>query len=178
MSFVSSIPVDDESVSAVMGRYMDQTKALFELTQLIMRTGECDLSVGQRELIAAFTSSLNNCDYCYDTHRSTAEAFGVDKGLLERLVEDIDAAAIDPDLIPVLHYVKKLTQTPSKMVQADADKIFSAGWSENDFHYIVMACALFSFFNRMIEGYGVKNVTDYRVARGKAIAENGYDLAK
>ena len=82
MSFVSSIPSEAESVWAIMSRYMDQTKPLFALVDIVMRTGQSNLSSGDRELLAAYTSSLNNCDYCYGVHKSTAEAFGVDAALL------------------------------------------------------------------------------------------------
>lgn len=176
MSFLSSMPFETESVSSIMGRYMDQAQALMSLTELVMRSDQCSLDEGQRELIAAYTSSINGCAYCYDTHRSTAEAFGIDADLLEALSEDIDAADIAENMKPLLHYAGKLTRTPSRMVQSDADNVFEAGWSENDFHFVVMVCALFNFFNRLIDGYGVKNDKDYRVSRGQFLAENGYQL--
>ena len=176
MSFISSVPFEDESVWAVMSRYMDQTTPLFSLMDIIMRTGDCNLNSQERELLAAFTSSANNCTYCYNTHKSTAEAFGVDEGLLEFISVDIDSSPVAEKLKPLLHYVKKLTLTPAKMVQADVDNIFAAGWDENDFHYVVMVCAIFNFFNRLIDGYGVKNVMDYRLNHGKELADHGYSL--
>ena len=81
----------------------------------------------------------------------------MDEQLLESLLNDIDGAAVDERLKPVLRYVRKLTLTPSRMVQSDADKIFEAGWSENDFHYVVMITGLFNFYNRLMDGYGVRN---------------------
>lgn len=174
MSFLKSIPFEEESVMAVIGRYQDQAQALFALTQLVMREGDTTLSAGQRELIAAYTSVVNSCDYCYGTHKATAEAFGVEETLLEVLASDINAAQVDENMKPVLHYVRKLTLEPSKMVQGDVDDVFDAGWNENDFHYIVMACALFNFFNRMIDGYGIKNAPDYRAQRGEYLAAKGY----
>jgi len=176
MSFISSIAIENESVWAVMSRYMDQTKPLFSLVDNVMRTGECNLSHKERELVAAFTSSVNNCNYCYNTHKSTAEAFGIDEGLLELLSVDIDSSPVENNLKPLLHYARKLTLTPSKMVQADVDNIFDAGWDENDFHYVVMICATFNFFNRLIDGYGVQNTMGYRISHGKELAENEYSL--
>lgn len=176
MSFVKSIPPEVESVWAIMSRYMDQTQALFALTQIIMRTGECTLSVQQRELIAAFTSGVNGCEYCYGTHTSTAEAFGVKAGLLKALLSDIEMADILEELKPILRYVRKLTLTPSRLVQSDVDSILKQGWTENDFHYVVMICALFNFFNRLINGYGVVNTPSYRANHGLELAQSGYDL--
>ncbi len=177
MAFVKSIPAAEESVSAVMKRYPAQAIPLTQLTEIIMRTGACSFSAQQRELIGAFASGTNNCTYCFETHRATAEAFGVDEGLLESMLDDLDASDVDERLKPVLRYVKKLTQTPSRMLQADADAIFAAGWTEDDFHYAVMICGLFNLYNRLMDGYGVKNSADFRLNRGRALAEpKGYGV--
>ena len=177
MAFVKSIAETEESVSAVMKRYPAQAVPLIELTEIIMRTGDCGFSAQQRELIAAFASGTNNCTYCFETHRATAEAFGVDEGLLGGMLNDLEASPVDERLKPVLRYVRKLTQTPSRMLQADADAIFAAGWDENDFHYAVMICGLFNFYNRLIDGYGVKNSADFRLSRGRALADaKGYGV--
>ncbi len=177
MAFVKSIPSAEESVSAVLRRYPAQAIPLTQLTDLVMRSGECRFSAQQRELIAAFASGTNACTYCFETHRATAEAFGVDEGLLGGLLDDVDASPVDERLKPVLRYVQKLTRTPSRMVQADADAIFAAGWDENDFHYLVMICGLFNFYNRLIDGYGVKNSAEFRLERGRALADpKGYGV--
>ena len=60
------------------------------------------------------------------------------------------------------------------MVQADVDAIFNAGWNERDFHFIVMICAVFNLYNRIIEGYGVENTSTYRMESGAALAAEGY----
>ena len=119
MVFVKSIPEADESVTAVMKRYPDQAIPLTQLTEIIMRSGDCGFSPEERELIAAFASGINNCTYCLNTHKATAEAFGVEQGLLAALLEDLESSPVDDKLKPVLRYVKKLTETPSRMVQAD-----------------------------------------------------------
>jgi hypothetical protein len=77
-------------------------------------------------------------------------------------------------LKPVLRFVRKLTLTPTRMVQADADAVFAAGWDERDFHYAIMICGLFNFYNRMLEGYGAKNAADYRLTAGRDLAQTGY----
>lgn len=79
MAFVKSIPEAEESVATVMRRYTAQAIALTELTNIIMGSGDCAFTAEQRELIAAYSSSLNDCTYCYNTHKATAEAFGVDE---------------------------------------------------------------------------------------------------
>ena len=174
MSFVESIAKSEESVSAVLKRYPEQGISLTELTENLMRTGQCQFSAEERELIGAFVSGTNACTFCYNTHKAAAEAFGVEEGLLEKLLEDVDGSPIDDKLKPVLRYVKKLTESPAKMIQADADAIFAAGWDEDSFHFTVMICALFNMYNRILDGYGVKNTAEFRQSRGAMLAETGY----
>ena len=75
---------------------------------------------------------------------------------------------------PILRYVRKLTLSPSRMTQADADAIFAAGWNEQALHDAVSTCALFNFMNRLLEGHGVKGSAAVYAARGKALREAGY----
>lgn len=174
MAFVSSVPETEESVAAVMRRYPGQALPMLQLSENIMRSGECAFTPEQRELIGAYASGLNNCTYCYDTHKATAEAFGVDERLLDAMVRDLESAAVEGRMRPVLRYVEKLTRTPAKMLQADADAIFDAGWDEDCFHYTVMICAMFNMMNRIMDGYGVKNTAAFRRQRGTLLAEKGY----
>lgn len=174
MAFVKSIPESDEGVSTVMARYPQQSAPLFQLAETLMHSGDCAFTREQRELIATYASGVNNCTYCFDTHKATAEALGVDEGLLDAMVNDLAGSPVDEDLKPVLRYVKKLTETPAKVSQSDADEIFSAGWDEKCFHYAVMICALFNMMNRIMEGYGITNTAEYRASRGRMLAEQGY----
>ncbi len=174
MAFVASVPFEEESVGAVMKRYPDQAIPLTEMTEVVMRTGDCDFTSEQRELIAAYASGTNACTFCYNTHKATAETFGVDEGLLDSLLTDLDGSPINDKMKPVLRYVRKLTESPSKMVQADADAIFDAGWDEDCFHYTVMICALFNMYNRIMDGYGVRNTAEFRQDRGAKLADDGY----
>lgn len=174
MAFVASVPFEEESVGAVMRRYPDQAIPLMEMTEVVMRTGECAFTSDQRELIAAYASGTNSCTFCFNTHKATAEAFGVNADLLETLLTDLDGSPVDQKMKPVLRYVKKLTETPSKMVQADADAIFDAGWDEDCFHFTVMICAMFNMYNRIMDGYGVTNTADFRQTRGALLADSGY----
>ena len=176
MAFVKSVPEAEESVAAVLRRYPQHAVLISELADLVMRSGDCAFTSEQRELIAAYTSGTNDCTYCYNTHKATAEAFGVEEQLLESMLSDLDASAVDEKLKPVLRYVRKLTETPSRMVQADVDAIFDAGWDEDCFHYTVMICGLFNFYNRLIEGYGVKNTADFRLKAGGELKARGYSV--
>jgi uncharacterized peroxidase-related enzyme len=174
MAFVNSVPEKEESVAAVMRRYPAQALPMMAFSDNILRSGECAFTAQERELIAAYVSGINLCTYCYGTHKATAEAFGVDEGLLQAMLDDLESAGVDDRLRPVLRYAAKLTRTPSRMVQADAEAIFAAGWDEDAFHFTVMICALFNMMNRIMDGYGVRNTAEFRLESGRRLAEQGY----
>lgn len=174
MAYIKSIPEDVEGVRSVMIRYPEQNNHMVAMTEHIMRLDKGNLTRKQRELIAAFTSGTNNCTFCYGAHKVTAVAYGVDEDLLEAALSDIDNSPIDDNFKPILHYVKKLTLTPSRIVQSDVDSILNAGWDENDFHFVVMICALFNFYNRMMDGYGVKSTPGFLEMIGTKLFDVGY----
>ena len=160
MPFFQSLP-EDAGVPVIQGGRPDLYQHWNAFRLALMR-GPSPLSEGERELIGAFSSGLNACNYCYQGHRISAESFGVDVTMFEKLIDDIDTAPVEAKLKPILHYVRKLTLTPSRMVQADADAVYAAGWDEDALHDAVAVCATFAFMNRLVLGHGVK----YSDARG------------
>ena len=127
---------------------------LFKMTDEIMLV-EGPLNDKERELIAAYVSGLNACSFCYRGHKAIAEMFGVEEGLIDELVEDLESAEIDDKIKAALRYSKKVTENASKLVAGDADDLYAAGWDENALMNIVEICALFAMYNRLADGTGV-----------------------
>jgi AhpD family alkylhydroperoxidase len=80
------------------------------------------LPARDKELLAGYDSALNACKYCFGVHSETAKAFGVDVGVLGGIIAK---AAVDEKLQPMLAYARKLTLTPARMTQTDADAVFA-----------------------------------------------------
>jgi uncharacterized peroxidase-related enzyme len=136
--------------------------------------GSSPLTPAQRELIGAYVSSLNACQYCYGGHRAAAELFGVAAQTIDGLIRDLASAPIEDTLHPILAYVRKLTLTPSRMTQADADAVFAAGWDEAALHSAIAVCCLFNFMNRLVEGHGIEADASLFADRGRRHVEMGY----
>jgi uncharacterized peroxidase-related enzyme len=136
------------------------------------------LSEGERELIAAYVSALNQCRYCAGVHGATAQAFGVEPDLLSRMVDDLDGSGLNDRLVPIMRYARKLTLTPAKMVQADADEVLAVGWDERALHDAVNVIALFNFMNRLGEGHGIKGTPTIWAERADALHQNGYQAIR
>jgi len=135
---------------------------------------DLQVSAAQLELIAAYVSGLNSCQYCYGVHSETVKAFGIDENTLAELLEHPESAPIDENLRAILRYAKKLTLTPSRMTQADANAVLAAGWCERALHDAVLTICLFNFMNRLLEGHGCKGNQQIFAARGKSLKNEGY----
>jgi uncharacterized peroxidase-related enzyme len=152
MALFPSLPKESH-LGDILSRFPDNAGPLMLFFEGVLRS-EGELSVGERELIAAYVSGLNACTFCYGSHRIYSEIFGQPKGLVDALLKDIDSANVRERLKPILHYVKKLNDLPSRLVQADADAVFAAGWSEAALFEAVQVCAGFNMMNRILEGAG------------------------
>ncbi|MCP5037415.1 MAG: peroxidase [Rhodobacteraceae bacterium] len=153
MPFLPSLP-ETAHLSDLLKLFPTGIRPLMEYIDILLR-GESDLTIGERELIATYTSGLNACTFCFGSHRSYAELFGIDASLIDALVDDLNTAPVDAKLRPLLAYVAKLNTLPTRLVEADAKAVFDAGWSEAALFDAVKICGLFNLMNRMIEGTGV-----------------------
>jgi uncharacterized peroxidase-related enzyme len=153
MSLFPSLP-DNPHLADVYKKFPECVRPVLAYHDLLLR-GDSPLSIAERELIAAFTSGLNACNFCFGSHKIYAQAFGIDEAVIDAMVKDIDSSGVDEKLKPLLKYVAKLKDLPSKLTPADAKAVYDAGWSERALFDAVQVAALFNYMNRIIEGTGV-----------------------
>jgi alkylhydroperoxidase family enzyme len=94
--------------------------------------------------------------------------------VIDGLIADAGSAPIEDKLRPLIAFVRKLTLTPAKMTQADADAVFAAGWDEAALHSAIAVCCLFNFMNRLVGGHGVAADASAFAERGRRHVELGY----
>ena len=171
MPFLPSLP-KGASLLHLFKAFPETSKPLIEFHEALLR-GRSPFTEGERELIAAYVSGLNHCRYCHGVHSATAELLGVRHELVDDRL-DIDAAAVDAKMRPVLRYARKLTQQPSSLTRADADAVFAAGWDETALYHIVAVTALFNLMNRLVEGLGIELDPAYVKPASERLARRGY----
>lgn len=172
MSFLKSL-ASDAVLLDVFKSFPATARPLIEYHEVLLR-GPSPLSVAERELIAGYVSGLNTCDYCHGVHEGVAREFGIPQGLMAQVIEDLDTAPVGGKMKSILRYVRKLTLSPSRMTQADADAVFAAGWNDQALHDAVSTCALFNFMNRLVEGLGIKAGPEYFSLSAKRLQTGGY----
>lgn len=174
MTFLPSLS-DSASLPDLFTLFPRRSAILLRLTEDILR-GDSAFSAAQRELFFAYGSALNACNFCADSHIAVADAFGLDEALLSQLLIDIDTAEVDEAIKPVLKYIKKLTESPSRMTEADAQAIYAAGWNEQAFFDVVSICGLHNFLNRLVDGCGIAvSQEEAKTTAAELIPALGYD---
>ena len=158
---------------ADLRRHFDFLDLLKPYAERLMR-GPSPLSPGERELIAAYVSGLNSCHYCHGSHTLVAQGFGVQEGLLEQMLSDIDTAAVPDKLRPLLLYVRKLTMLPSRLTQADADAVYDTGWDDEALMHAIAVCAYFNNMNRLVEGSGIVGSPEIHALAAEKLVLAGY----
>ncbi len=152
MPFFKSLAADS-GPGDVFTAYPEIYEPWSQMSQALMN-GPSPLSPGEREMIAAYVVGIAECAYAYAAHCAAAYEWGIEDGLIDKLLDDFDAAPVEDRFRPMLAFVRKLTLSPSTMTQADADAVFEAGWDEKALHDAIAVCARMNFMCRLVEGYG------------------------
>lgn len=169
------------ALDKVFRRFPHSVLPLLEYHDRVLRDPS-PLTVAERELIAAYVSGLNACTYCHGAHVVAARAFGIDSEMFDGLMADLETCRVEAKFKPILAYVGKLTRSPSMMSDADAAKVYAAGWDEQALFDAVSVCALFNLMNRIVEGSGIKSnpleadqaETEARMARMGGATDDPY----
>jgi len=154
MAFLSFLD-DSSDIARLFARDQVRYGAVRELWRNIMR-GPSRFTEAERELMAAFVSRLNHCQFCAQGHAVRAAERGFDIAVLEGLVADIDTAVISDRLKPVFRFIKKLTVEPARMVEAEVQAVYDAGWDETALVDAIVLCAYFNMVNRIVDGHGLE----------------------
>ena len=156
MKIFPSLPENPDIMEVY--KHFDQFEGpLFSQIQFVMR-GESELSIGERELIAAYTSILNSSSYCVGMHVSIANAYGISESILTSLTDDHFAELTEKNA-ELLKFVKKAVLHSEKIRRADTDTLLEAGWSEQAIFSALSVCALFCQVNVIVNSTGceIKN---------------------
>jgi len=136
---------------------------------------EAPISSGLRELIAAYTSSLNKCEFCTKAHAAAAAELLHDEALVADVVRDPETSDLDDQHKALLRFVRKVTLTPASITADDTIGLNQAGWDDAAIFYAMSACALFNFYNRWVLASGVHPVSDETFKHlASRIAKTGY----
>ncbi|MBX3254625.1 MAG: carboxymuconolactone decarboxylase family protein [Chitinophagaceae bacterium] len=164
-------------IRGLMAYRPETEKPLNQLAEALLRSDDNTLSRGDRELIGAYVSYLNDCFFCQNVHGALAQHY------MHCRVEDIDAIKKDFSAAPVSPKLKSLlaiagaVQKGGKQVTAaliEAARAQEA--TDREIHDTVLIAAAFCMFNRYVDGLGTWAPQDrqFYIDRAPQRAVEGY----
>jgi uncharacterized peroxidase-related enzyme len=173
MPHLKSLP-ENAGPPAIYARYPDIYGPWSKMSEAMMN-GPSPLSQAERELILSYAAGVGGCDFVAVAHSEVAYARGIERGLVERMLNDPDARPSDPKLAALLDFVRKLTIAPAGIQPSDVDRVLEAGWSEDALHDAVAVAARAAFMQRLVGAFGFTTMSR-EAAAAKAVSriEHGY----
>lgn len=153
-------------------------KHLYELAQVLLR-GESPLTEAERELIAAYVSSRNDCMFCMSSHAAAARClYGNDQNIVDEVLKDPYQAPVSDKMKALLRIAGKVQVLGREVTDEDISAARKHGAGDRDIHDTVLIAATFSMFNRYVDGLASLTPTDAAAyaEMGKRMAEKGYQL--
>ena len=134
-------------------RYRPETgRPLSELTEVLLR-GPSTLTRGERELIAAYVSALNDCRYCSASHSACAAAqLPGGMTLVEQVRSDASSAPVPARLKTLLTIAAAVQQGGLNVTAELVAEARAAEATDLEIHDTVLIAAVFCMFNRYVDG--------------------------
>ncbi|HID75191.1 MAG TPA: peroxidase [Planctomycetaceae bacterium] len=172
MTYLESL-AGDAALLDVFQAFPQLWRPVIEYHERLLRQSTA-FSAAESELIAAYVSGLNRCEYCRQIHAAVAERLGVPKGLVDQLLEDVDRAPVSERLKAALRYARQLTLAPAGIVPDAPARVLASGCDSAALHHLVSLTALFNFMNRVVLGLGIEPREDYVESAARRLASDGY----
>jgi uncharacterized peroxidase-related enzyme len=157
----------------------ESTKPLCDLVQVLL-TGPHSLTPAEREMIATYVSSQNDCSYCQSCHGSTAAQHlggtDADYELIASIKQNYEATKISSKMKALLAIAGKVQKGGKHVTGDDVARARQEGATDKEIHDTVLIAAAFCMFNRYVDGLATWQPRDPEVYReiGKQTAQLGY----
>jgi uncharacterized peroxidase-related enzyme len=147
-----------------------------ELAEVLLR-GPGTLSSGEREMIAAFVSTRNDCYFCQTSHRAAAaHHLNGNYDLVDAVRFDYQNAPVSAKLKSLLTIAGKVQQGGKKVTTEDVADAREHGATDLEIHDTVLIAAAFCMYNRYVDGLATFTPVDQQQydQMGARMASQGY----
>ena len=146
------------------------------LAEALLR-GPSPLTSAERESIAAFVSSRNDCTFCYLSHRAAAAHHdGGDYAFVDAVTKGSGDARVSPKLRALLTIAGKVQQGGKRVTAEDVAAARAEGATDVEIHDAVLIAAAFCMYNRYVDGLATWSPHDAAMYDkvGEKLATRGY----
>ncbi len=148
---------------------------LNDFANALLATDE-GLSRGERELIGAYVSYLNECHFCQSIHGAVASHYLGEEETVAAVKKDLQTAPISDKMRALLYIASSVQKAGRYVTTYQVAAAREKGATDQDIHDTVLIAAAFCMFNRYVDGLATWAPDDpefYR-HRGAKVAELGY----
>ena len=170
------LPEGLQGIRSAMAFRPETAKPLNELAEALLHAPN-SLPQDDRELIATYVSSLNDCYFCQTVHGAIAAAcLDDDCDLVKHVKADFQAAPISDKLKALLLIAGKVQQDGKCVTASDVDGARAQGATDVEIHDTVLIAAAFCMYNRYVDGLDTWQPREEALylERGKKTAREGY----
>jgi uncharacterized peroxidase-related enzyme len=156
----------------------ETAKPINELANILLFEPH-SLSQGERELIATYVSSENECRFCQTVHGAFAAHYlGGDEALVQQVKEDPELANVSPKMKALLAIAGKVAVSGKLVTADDVARARREGATDLEIHDTVLIAALFCLCNRYVDGLATEmpDSPDYYRERAPLVAQIGYQM--
>lgn len=144
-----------------------------EFTHAAMR-GPSEWSVGDRELMAAYVSKVNESAFCVGAHTATATQACQDGPRVAAVLADLDSAPVEEPLRATLRMLGKLTRDGTVGAD-DLRDVLAAGVSPQQVRDALAVCTAFNTTDRLADAFGFELLSPEGFDSGaKYLLKRGY----
>lgn len=153
----------------------ETANAMRELAHVLLHEPN-SLTPGERELIATYVSSKNDCYFCQTSHGAAAACHLEDSELVQCVKSDFESAPISPKLKALVAIAGKVQQGGKHVRTEDVARAKQEGATDMEIHDTVLIAAAFCMYNRYVDGLGTWQPRDEQMyaQMGRQLAEHGY----
>jgi alkylhydroperoxidase family enzyme len=167
---VSRQPVVD---AVKLAMYRPDFYGAGQLTHEAMR-GPSDWSIGDRELMAAFVSKVNETQFCIAAHSATSGLWYGDHTKVAATLADVETAPIDEPLRATLRVLGKLTQEHN-VDPDDIRALLAEGVTADQIEDALAVCLAFNITDRLADAFGFSLASPEAMNAGaRYLLERGY----
>jgi uncharacterized peroxidase-related enzyme len=154
----------------------ETAQPLRALAEVLLR-GPNPLTSAEREMIAAFVSARNDCQFCRASHRAAAAHHaGGSYELVDAVLTDPQSAPVSPKLKALLRIAAKVQEGGRRVTREDVAAARAHGATDLEIHDTVLIAAAFCMYNRYVDGLAMNTPTDPNAydEMGARMAHQGY----
>lgn len=154
----------------------ETAKPMRELAHVLLHRSN-SLSPADRELIATYVSSRNDCYFCQTSHGAAAAAhLGNDWGLVDQVKRDFHSADVSDKLKALLTIAGRVQEGGKRVTAEDVGRARELGATDIEIHDTVLIAAAFCMFNRYVDGLATWQPEDPTMyaKMGERLATQGY----